>query len=91
MSSVASAARGSANACCQSGRRSSEPTKAPMNVGSGTGGRMGYISEKPTLSMKARAFSMVRMGLPSRRHFSRRAVLRSWSVIVQRLVVSFLL
>ena len=68
------AARGSVNACCHAGKRSSEPTNAPMNVGTSSGGRSGYIRQNPTASTNARASSMVRMGLPSSRHFCRAAV-----------------
>ena len=46
-------------------------------VGTGIVGRTGYIRQNPTASTKARACSMVRMGLPSRRHLSRRSCCRS--------------
>src|SRR5580704_4499862 len=58
-----------------------EPTKAPMNVGTGMVRRTGYIRQNPTASTKARASSTVRMGLPLRRHFSLRSCWRSDSVI----------
>src|SRR5262249_41161292 len=82
MSSVASRARGSAKACCQVGRFSSDPVQAPMKVGSRTGGRKGYMRQKPTDSRNERASSRVRTGRPPSHHCWRRKWETCQSVIV---------
>src|SRR5262249_32631860 len=73
--------RGSEKAVRAVGRRSSEPAKAPMNVGNSTAGCWGYSRQSPALSMKARAASMVWTALPSMRHCLLRCCWSSKSVI----------
>src|ERR1035437_8207930 len=52
-----------------------------MKVGTNTGGRSGYITQKPTDSMNACASSRVRIGSPFVRHFFARNSRSSRSVM----------